>query len=412
MTQSAVHPSSAETVVIGTGPHGLAAIAHLRAAGHDVHALGTPMEFWMRNMPAGMLLRSSHRASFIADPDHALTLEAFERIHGLPRQIPVPLERFVDYGRWFQSNVLPEPDTRRVSLVSRMDGRFLLDLEDGTTIEADRVAVAAGIAPFAVRPAVFAHLPSARVSHTSDHADLSPLAGQHVLVIGAGQSALESAAQLREAGAAPEVIARAPAFRWIPPDRPVPAGPGVANRMRRRVRQVQYPPHDVGPWPWNWLVASPDLWPLLPRSWQPSVAERVTFARGSAWLPARLQDVPLLPSTHVVEAVERDGCVDVTLSDGTHRLVDHILLGTGFQIDVARYGFLGPDILARLRVRDGYPLLGYGMESSVPGLHFLGAPAAASFGPSMRFVTGSAYGARTLARRVLGRSRRLFDVAW
>ena len=31
------------------------------------------------------------------------------------------------------------------------------------------------------------------------------------------------------------------------------------------------------------------------------------------------------------------------------------------------------------------------MESSVPGLHFIGAPAAWSFGPIMRFVSGGWY---------------------
>jgi hypothetical protein len=47
----------------------------------------------------------------------------------------------------------------------------------------------------------------------------------------------------------------------------------------------------------------------------------------------------------------------------------------------------------------GYPILGRGFESSIPGLHFLGAPAAWSFGPTMRFVSGSWYAARQLAAR-------------
>jgi cation diffusion facilitator CzcD-associated flavoprotein CzcO len=51
------------TAVIGAGPHGLAATAHLRAAGLDVRMFGEPLEFWQRHMPAGMLLRSrkAHR---------------------------------------------------------------------------------------------------------------------------------------------------------------------------------------------------------------------------------------------------------------------------------------------------------------------------------------------------------------
>jgi hypothetical protein len=45
------------------------------------------------------------------------------------------------------------------------------------------------------------------------------------------------------------------------------------------------------------------------------------------------------------------------------------------------------------------------MESSVPGLHFLGAPAAWSFGPIMRFVSGGWYTGRAVARAIAGPSR-------
>jgi len=48
----------------------------------------------------------------------------------------------------------------------------------------------------------------------------------------------------------------------------------------------------------------------------------------------------------------------------------------------------------------GYPELGTGFESSVPGLHFIGAAAAMSFGPVMRFVSGTGYTARALTHYV------------
>jgi hypothetical protein len=69
-------------------------------------------------------------------------------------------------------------------------------------------------------------------------------------------------------------------------------------------------------------------------------------------------------------------------------------------VDVRRYPFLSPALKAALRVRDGYPDLQPGFESSVPGLHFLGTPAARSFGPICRFVVGSGYSGRSVARRI------------
>jgi hypothetical protein len=39
-------------------------------------------------------------------------------------------------------------------------------------------------------------------------------------------------------------------------------------------------------------------------------------------------------------------------------------------------------------------------QSSIPGLHFVGAPAAWSFGPLMRFVAGTGFAARALSRGI------------
>jgi hypothetical protein len=95
----------------------------------------------------------------------------------------------------------------------------------------------------------------------------------------------------------------------------------------------------------------------------------------------------------------------LTLSDGSTREVDHLMFGTGYQVDVARYPFLGEDILRDLRVVDGFPALRRGLESSIPGLHILGAPAARSFGPTMRFVSGSWYGGSRAARQIAAHRR-------
>ena len=50
---------------------------------------------------------------------------------------------------------------------------------------------------------------------------------------------------------------------------------------------------------------------------------------------------------------------------------------------------------------DGYPVLASGFESSLPGLHFVGAPAAWSYGPLMRFVSGTWFASRTLSQAIV-----------
>src|SRR5262249_19279904 len=78
----------------------------------------------------------------------------------------------------------------------------------GEQIETPTVVIATGLTGFAHLPAELSGLGTDLVSHSSEHADLSPFAGREVVVVGAGQSALEGAALLREAGAAARLGAR------------------------------------------------------------------------------------------------------------------------------------------------------------------------------------------------------------
>jgi FAD-dependent urate hydroxylase len=93
----------------------------------------------------------------------------------------------------------------------------------------------------------------------------------------------------------------------------------------------------------------------------------------------------------------------VASSDGAERLVDHLLFATGYRIDISRYSFLSSQLLDDIDRVGGYPQLNSGFESSVPGLYFLGAPGAASFGPLLRFVSGTYYAVEALARNITAR---------
>ena len=76
---------------------------------------------------------------------------------------------------------------------------FRISLNDGKSFTSRRVVVAAGISSFAAQPAEFKEIPTALASHSSEHNDLPKFNGRRIVVIGAGQSALESAALCKEA---------------------------------------------------------------------------------------------------------------------------------------------------------------------------------------------------------------------
>src|ERR1700716_1380325 len=112
--------------VVGAGPYGLGAAAALRKQGIEPYVLGDPMSFW-RSMPVGMLLRSPFAACNIGE-DPSLTLPAYGEATGQELQKPVPLDRFVDYGRWFQQRAVPDVDQRAVTSIARENGGFRLAL--------------------------------------------------------------------------------------------------------------------------------------------------------------------------------------------------------------------------------------------------------------------------------------------
>ena len=149
MTDQAMTPSeSRPVVVIGAGPHGLSATAHLRGAGVPTRPFGTPMSFWRETMPAGMLLRSSIRASSIDDPGRRRTIGDWSQAAGRELTNPIPVGDFIDYGLWFQEQVAPDLDQRTVASVRKDGCEFRVVLTDGEEITASRVVVAAGLAPF------------------------------------------------------------------------------------------------------------------------------------------------------------------------------------------------------------------------------------------------------------------------
>jgi cation diffusion facilitator CzcD-associated flavoprotein CzcO len=262
------------------------------------------------------------------------------------------------------------------------------------------------MAPFAWRPPEFDGLPIELASHPFDHNDLSSFAGKRVLVIGAGQSALESAALFREAGAEVEIVARAPRITWIAPANVDP------SPLRRLYDGLTLAPTDVGSRGTSWLAATPDLWRRLPRGMRNEIAYDVTKPKGSHWLTSRLDGVSICTSRKVVAADAGDAGLKVELDDGSRRQVDHMLFGTGYRVDLTKYDFLPSELLSDLERTDGYPKLTAGFESSIPGLYFVGAAAAASFGPVMRFVTGSWYAAHAVTRRVLDRAPRPVSVSF
>jgi thioredoxin reductase len=348
------------------------------------------MEFWASKMPAGMLLRSPREASNLSDPAGAFTLEAYEAHSGTEPAAPLPLETFVDYGRWFRHQLGSSLDRRSVQSVERRGDCFRLAIQGGDLLRAKQVVVAAGIGQFRRMPKEFVNLSPKQVSHCYEGRQSKEFSGKRVAVIGAGQSALESAALLHEAGADVEIIAAIPKLRWI----------GMHTWLHHLgpISNMLYSKYDVGPAGISRLVAAPNVVRHVPLGWRDKIRRRAVRAAGSRWLPQRLQNVKVSNGRRVISATPHGGELRLKLDDSSERQIDEVLLGTGYDVDISRYPFLSRDLVREVRQFDGYPMLSSGFRSSVPGLYFIGATAARSFGPLLYFVAGTEFAARRLSK--------------
>ena len=401
-----------DTIVVGAGPYGLSITAHLRERGLKVATFGKPLQLWRDYMPEGMLLRSFWWASNLSDPHRKYGFEQFfleqdphffekhARLGEKPRGIdPLTIEAFIEYGLWFQQHAVPDVDETFVTNIERKDRRFEVTLADGRVLSSTTVVMAPGLAYYTYRPPEYDHLPAELASHTSEHHSFARFADKSVAVIGAGQSALESAALLNEAGARVHVVHRRP-IRWLE----------VADFVGRPLtRRIRAPKAGIAAGWDNWLIEHfPYTFQRLPRS------KKDQFLRGRGshgpagahWLKDRIiGKVTLHELQRVQEIQERDGGVALTLSNGETLAVDHVLLGTGYRADIKRLPMLSPSLQESIETYQQAPVLNTWFESSVPGLYFVGFTALSSFGPFFRFIVGTEAAARRISAAAARKAR-------
>jgi FAD-dependent urate hydroxylase len=392
--------STSEVLVIGAGPFGLSISAHLRELGVEHRIVGRPMDTWRAHTPIGMNLKSEPYAADMASPKAGYDVARYCRSHGLDyveRVIPLSVERFLGYADWYTEQLVPDVADVTVTDVTHVDGGFRVAFADAEPLTARQVVVATGVLPHAYIPRELSDLPSDLVTHTVDHHNLDRFQGRRVAVVGAGQSAIETAALLNEAGAEVQVVVRRPVVNWLDPN---PEQLSPLGRIRRPATKLCEGWRCVF---WN----TPAAFRRLPQDMRVMKALTVTGTSVSWWLKDRIDGVvDVLTNHHVREAMPVGSGVQL-LIDGPERSsidVDHVIAGTGFRIDLARLSFLPERLRTRIATLNGYPMVTRVGESTVPGLYFVGSLTAVSLGPSARFIAGTHNTAGKLARSVARRS--------
>ena len=401
-------PDAADVLILGAGPYGLSAYAHLRRLGIRARILGDPMSTWRSHMPAGMYLKSTPAASNIAAgrPGYGLA----DYCAHIGTRAPtgheqVPVELFNAYGMWFAAELAPQVENTEVTNIDQdRNGRFHIETNTGERFTVRSVVIASGLIEHAYVPPELTpllHEPTVPVSHSADHTDLSTFTGKRVAVIGAGQSALETAALLAETGALPTLLVRGERLQFA--DSPhAPSTGGPLSRLPK-------PEGPLGPgWSLMAVTKGPAAFRHLPDAARLKAVARILGPSGGWWLRERVQSaVPIHLGQKVLGATADGNGVTLKLAsaDGqdSTTYADHVITATGYRITPDSFAFLSPSLRTRLDRVASWPRLTPGYQSNIPGLYFIGFPSAASFGPLMRFVCGTAYTSPRLAKALLSR---------
>ena len=390
---------SVDVVIVGAGPYGLSLAAHLNAARVNFRIFGHPMHTWSSQMPSGMCLKSEGFASTLYGPGTGYTLKQFCKEQNLPYAdmgVPVKLETFVAYGQEFQKRMVTQLEERSVAGLEQVEGGFEIQLENGETVRARKVVLAVGISHFAYLPQQLQGLPPEVVTHSSEHSSLSRFSGKQVTVLGGGASAMDLAALLHQAGAQVNVVARRSMIRFHNP-------PGKLPRPLRE--RLNAPMTGLGPgWRSLLCVKAPLLFHKMPFAFRAKVVSK-HLGPAPAWFTKEVvtSHVELKLGTTVKKAEVENGRLHLHVTDrsGDHHLeTDHLIAATGFRTDLARLGFLDSALRDHIRTQDGAPVLSSSFQTSLKGLYIIGAAAAPSFGPLLRFAYGAGFTARRLSRHL------------
>jgi FAD-dependent urate hydroxylase len=380
-----------DLLIVGAGPFGLSLAAYVAHQKIEHMVLGKSMDFWKSNMPRGMLLRSA--CDWHLDPLNVHTIEAYLKTRQqTPADVePISLELYLAYAEWFRRQKRIEPVPEMVARLDYSAGGsaypFAAHLDGGNTVHARRVALAVGFRYFKNIPTELAEiLPAGSFSHTCDLVDFAPLKGKRCLVIGGRQSAFEWTALLLEAGAS-------------------------AIHVTHRHATPQFMEAD-----WSWatsvVAAMPDN-PGWYRSLSPEGqqdAQHRLWAEGrlklEPWLLPRIErdNVTIWPRTRLVSCLEGPaGDYAVTLDSGDTFRVDHIILASGYKVDIERVPFLAVgNILPALHSRNGFPILDIGFQTNIPGLYITSMAATQDFGPFFAFTVSVNASARIIGAALAG----------
>lgn len=352
-----------DLIIIGSGPFGISLGAHAVANNLQYKLFGYPMDFWKNQMPQDMFIRTPHEFVSFSDAKDELTVQHFSEDTGTELVTPLPRPIFVEYANWFAKKAGIEFTRELITKVVHKEGYYEVTSDSGEVSFAKNIIVATGVEHYKFLPNFLKEFPSNLVTHTSGYTSFSQFKGKKVIVLGSGQSAWEAAGLLHRDGADVELVYRK-------------SGPNYAGSRENEIAL-----RDVG-----------DIFYNLPYEekkpgWGQSAGSVAHF------LKPYVEGIVPQNAEVEIEKIEQisDEEIRLVLSNGTEKIVNHIIAATGFRINLDKVPFFDQYLLHEIEREENFtqfPKLNESFESSVPGLYFAGPLSSHSHGPTFRFILG------------------------
>jgi putative flavoprotein involved in K+ transport len=321
-----------DTLVIGAGQAGLAAGYQLQRAGRSftiLDAAAQPGGSWPHYYESLRLFSLARFSSLPGLP-----------FPGDPERYPARDEVIAYLGQYAEHFQLPIVTSARVAQVARYGEVFIVQTEDGRTFQARSLIAATG----AFHRPYLPQTPEQQafcgtIMHAFAYRDPAPFAGQRIVVVGAGNSAVQIATELAH-------VAR------------------VTLATREPVRFVNQRPYGRDIHFWWWLTRF-DTRPLDSAigTW----LNRLVDGKGSRVLDIGIYRAALAAGTPNQRAMfARFTDTGVVWDDGSTEDVNTVIFATGYRPNLSYLAPLGAlDVEGRAVHRHGVSLI-------VPGLYFVG----------------------------------------
>lgn len=376
-------------LIIGAGPFGLSMASYAEHNNLDYLVLGKPMGFWKENMPEGMYLRSN--CDWHIDPQGIFTIDKYLETKHLKREDvePLSLDFYLSYSKWFQEQVSPRIEESMVThldFINDSERKFRATLDNNNKVNAKNVLLATGFKYFKNMPfELTSIIPRERYSHTCDLVDFTSYKGKKCLIIGGRQSAYEWAALLCESEALSVHIShrhKTPEFttsdwKWV--DSPLedminnPASHRNMPALKREKIDRRF-------WVEGRLKLEPWLW------------DRINNETITIWAESRVVDCKKIAT----------GELEIKLDSGVTLIVDHIILATGYQVNMGNIPFIKKgNILSLLHTEEGYPVLDENLQTNIPGLFVTSMAATRDFGLFFAFTVSVNASAKIIGSAVM-----------